>query len=187
MTAKAQDYHVSSKKESEFLQKTSSENIPSQERLDDSTSGGQQIQIKADSGMTEPSEAVRKKYIITQQEIQFYIRNADGTVKIVNRYTQFLLNSYSTFFRRPLLTGENEYGSLTRKRRNSQPNLNQELLESKSGVPGHIAGTGNINMEQQRITTVEQKKICVQSKEWRSSGSIFDCEQGCFSDNTVVI
>ena len=90
MTAKAQDYHVSSKKESEFLQKTSSENIPSQKRLDDSTSGVQQIQIQADSGMTEPSEAVRKKYIITQQEIQFYIRNADGTVKIVNRYTQFL-------------------------------------------------------------------------------------------------
>ena len=28
---------------------------------------------------------VRKKYIITQQEIVFYIRNADGTVRIVNR------------------------------------------------------------------------------------------------------
>lgn len=91
MTAKAQDYHVSSKKETEFLQKTSSEkNIPSQKRLDDSTLGGQQIQIQADSGITEPSEAVRKKYIITQQEIQFYIKNADGTVKIVNRYSQFL-------------------------------------------------------------------------------------------------
>ena len=89
MTAKAQDY--SSKKESEFLQKTSSEKkIPSQKRLDPSTtgSGGQQIQIQGDStgpGTKELSEAVRKKYIITQQEIQFYIRNADGTVKIVNR------------------------------------------------------------------------------------------------------
>ena len=96
MTAKAQDYHVSSKQESEFLQKTSSEkNIPSQKRLDHSTSGsgGQQIQIQGDSsgpGITEPSEAVRKKYIITQQEIQFYIRNADGTVKIVNRCKTFL-------------------------------------------------------------------------------------------------
>ena len=26
-----------------------------------------------------------------------------------------------------------------------------------------------------------------QCKEWRSSGSIFDCDQGCFSDHTVVI
>merc|ERR1712029_435666 len=68
---------------------------------------------------------VRKKYIITQQEIVFYIRNADGTIRIVNR---------------PLVTGQKEYGSL-RKRRNSQPNLEQEKDEAASGpggVPGHI-------------------------------------------------
>ena len=93
MTAKAHEYSVSSKKESDFLQNTSSEkSVPSQMRVEHSTSGGQQIQILGDKSNTEirePSEAVRKKYIITQQEIQFYIRNADGTVKIVNRYKTF--------------------------------------------------------------------------------------------------
>ena len=92
-TAKAQEFSVSSKKESDFLQNTSSEKtLPSQIRVEHSTSGGQQIQILGDTNNTEirePSEAVRKKYIITQQEIQFYIRNADGTVKIVNRYKTF--------------------------------------------------------------------------------------------------
>ena len=93
MTAKAQEYSVSSKKVSDFLQNTSLEkNLPSQMRVEHSTSGGRQIQILGDTSNTEirePSEAVRKKYIITQQEIQFYIRNADGTVKIVNRYKTF--------------------------------------------------------------------------------------------------
>ena len=92
-TAKAQEFSVSSKKESDFLQNTSSEkNLPSQMRVEHSTSRGQQIQILGDKNnieKREPSEAVRKKYIITQQEIQFYIRNADGTVKIVNRYKTF--------------------------------------------------------------------------------------------------
>ena len=90
MTAKAQDHKVSSQKESECLQNTSSErNIPSQKRLDHSTSGGHQIQIQGDTNSKEQSDAVRKKYIITQQEIQFFIRNADGTVKIVNRYRPY--------------------------------------------------------------------------------------------------
>ena len=121
-----------------------------------------------------------KKYSSTSGMLMELSRSSTGVYF-------FCTNSNSSFLNRPLLNGEHEYGSLTRKRRNSQPNLNQDLLESKSGVPGHIAGTGNINMEQQRITTVEQEKMCVQTKEWRSSGSIFDCEQGCFSDNTVVI
>ena len=42
---------------------------------------------------------VRKKYIITQQEIVFYIKNADGKIHIVHR---------------PLITGEKIYGSLRR-------------------------------------------------------------------------
>ena len=91
MTTTAQEYSIASKKESENIQKNSSEkNILSKKMLDCSTLGDQQIQqiqggnITA-NGTTEPSDGVRKKYIITQQEIQFYIRNADGTVKIVNR------------------------------------------------------------------------------------------------------
>jgi len=122
---------------------------------------------------------VRKKYIITQQEIVFYIRNADGTIRIVNR---------------PLVTGEKEYGTL-RKRRNSQPNLEQEKDEAASGaggmsggVPGHIVNVGNINLESETVTQAKHPQVLhVQNKEWKSSGSIFDCEQGCFSDETVVI
>jgi len=113
---------------------------------------------------------VRKKYTITQQEIEFYIRNADGTIRIVNR---------------PLLTGEKEYGTL-RKRRNSQPSIGtSDHEEAHAGVPGHINNVGNINCQAGMIKHPDL--INVQNKQWKSSGSIFDCEQGCFSEDTVII
>ena len=32
-----------------------------------------------------------------------------------------------------------------------------------------------------------ENKSKKQNKQWKSSGSIFDCEQGCFSEDTVII
>ena len=110
---------------------------------------------------------VRKKYIITQQEIVFYIKNADGKISIVHR---------------PLITGEKIYGSL-RKRNASQPNMTDlDKLDSTDGL-GFIKDVGNINLRPGDIK--HQSHQHLQQQEWRSSGSIFDCNQGCFSDDTV--
>merc|ERR1719323_2454054 len=118
---------------------------------------------------------VRKKYIITQQEIQFHIRNADGTIRIINK---------------PLITGEKDYGSL-RKRRNSQPSLNSTKQDDDTtGGLGHIENVGNINQETESVLKHQNiENIQNQNKQWRSSGSIFDCEQKCFNDDndTMVI
>ena len=109
---------------------------------------------------------VRKKYIITQQEIVFYIKNADGKISIVHR---------------PLITGEKIYGSL-RKRNASQPNLTDlDKVDCSGGGLGHIKDVGNINMRPSGMANP------LLQEQWTSSGSIFDCNQGCFSDQTVII
>ena len=133
--------------------------------------GHEVIDVNKNNDMAD-EKTVRKKYIITQQEIVFYIRNADGTIRIVNR---------------PLITGEKIYGSL-RKRHNSQPSLHSD--DEKGGGDGglgHIRDVGNINQETTEVTNQHKRVIEVQNKQWKSSGSIFDCEQKCFSDDTMVI
>ena len=57
--------------------------------------------------------------------------------------------------------------------------------EAHAGVPGHINNVGNINCQAGMIKHPDL--INVQNKQWKSSGSIFDCEQGCFSEDTVII
>ena len=115
---------------------------------------------------------VRKKYIITQQEIVFYIKNAEGKIHIVHR---------------PLITGEKIYGSL-RKRNASQPNLTDvEKLDPPGAGLGHIRDVGNINLNPEDIKQPGHQQLLQQDNQWTSSGSIFDCNQGCFSDQTVII
>ena len=125
-------------------------------------------------GLAEEEEVgkVRKKYIITQQEIVFYIKNADGKIHIVHR---------------PLITGEKIYGSL-RKRNASQPNLTDiDKLDSPGAGLAHIRDVGNINLNPGDIKHPEHQELLQQDNQWTSSGSIFDCNQGCFSDQTVII
>ena len=68
--------------------------------------------------------------------------------------------------------------------------MTEEQTSSKTdGTPGHIYNVGNIHME--NLEQVQHKQVLsVQNNQWRSSGSIFECEQGCFNDDdnkTVVI
>merc|ERR1712066_923196 len=127
------------------------------------------VQVVREEARHVDERKVRKKYIITQQEIVFYIKNADGKISIVHR---------------PLITGEKPYGTL-RKRNASQPNLTDlDKLDSTDGL-GYIKDVGNINIRSEDIRHPQHQQL--QQQEWRSSGSIFDCNQGCFSDETVII
>eukprot|EP00092_Neocalanus_flemingeri_P031525 GFUD01034236.1.p1 GENE.GFUD01034236.1~~GFUD01034236.1.p1 ORF type:complete len:691 (-),score=169.50 GFUD01034236.1:29-2101(-) len=146
---------------------------------------------------TDDFEGRTKKYIITQQEIVFYLKNADGVLRIIHR---------------PLMSRKEEYtedeesrnvDKSLRVRRLSQPNLhtNQTLRqmegsnhieikpeESKrvkhlKNEEKHIANVGVIYQS----SPVNEGNFDPMGGNWRSSGSIFDCEQGCFSDHTVII
>ena len=141
-----------------------------------------------------------KKYIITQQEIVFYLKNADGVLRIIHR---------------PLMSKKQEYtekcdnGKLDkslRVRRMSQPDLhtNQSVRHEEGSnyieiKPEESKRVKLLKNEEKHITNVgviHQSNLshghgssCFNpiGGNWRSSGSIFDCEQGCFSDTTVII
>ena len=146
--------------------------------INTTTTSGQERTVEAmgeeEAGALEEEEEgkVRKKYIITQQEIVFYIKNAEGKIHIVHR---------------PLITGEKIYGSL-RKRNASQPNLTDiDKVDSPGAGLGHIRDVGNINLNPEDIKHPQHQQLLQQDNQWTSSGSIFDCNQGCFSDQTVII
>jgi len=138
-----------------------------------------------------------KKYIITQQEIVFYLKNADGVLRIIHR---------------PLMSRkENEnvdngkVDKSLRVRRLSQPNLHTVQSVRQEEGSNHIEIKPEeskrvklLKNEEKHITNVGVIHQSMTSPAhgrgfdpitgyWRSSGSIFDCEQGCFSDNTVII
>ena len=66
-----------------------------------------------------------KKYVITQQEIVFYVKDSEGVVRIIHR---------------PLLRREDveEGRGARRSRRRSQPDLGAEQMVSKQEGSRHI-------------------------------------------------
>jgi len=146
----------------------------------------QEVEMEEEIGRT-------RKYFITQQEIVFYVKDSEGVVRIIHR---------------PLLKreevvdgGRSRKANKRRSRGRSTPDLRRGELVREEGSR-HI----KICQEEEESQRSDEKGDAHMANvgviqggpgcailpspltgEWRSSGSIFDCKEGCFSDHTVII